>query len=328
MADRPSTWLTRALTAAAAVAALLVGVPGTAAAAGAGWGPATPLAPVAYGNGQLDVPAAWAVVGPGESTCEVGPAAPAGVVLLGAFGSSAWCPPGSAQEARPPADLVRLGPLPAGEPYRSLPKVTLDGVVLYTVVLHGRISGTVYLAPALGTELMATGPDSSRALGSIGPSARARALASGPRASPPAWARLSFAGLVLSVPRAWPVRRSAYGYDCGLQQDDAALAPPPSVVLDTDTDDLALPCPPLRAPRAAGNGLVVDQGSARFPNTVPPSAAPLRFHGLRAYVDRAQPLSVLVVYVEVPGRPMPVRLHIGLGDPLTVERILGSIRPA
>jgi hypothetical protein len=132
----------------------------------------------------------------------------------------------------------------------------------------------------------------------------------------------------MSVPRAWPVSRSAYGYDCGLQQDDAALAPPPSVVLDTDTDDLALPCPPLRAPRAAGNGLVVDQGSARFPNTVPPSAAPLRFHGLRAYVDRAQPLSVLVVYVEVPGRPMPVRLHIGLGDPLTVERILGSIRPA
>jgi hypothetical protein len=58
-----------------------------------GWGPATPLAPVAYGDGQLDVPVSWAVVASGDSTCQPAPSAPSGVVLLGPFGNSRWCSP-------------------------------------------------------------------------------------------------------------------------------------------------------------------------------------------------------------------------------------------
>src|ERR1039457_1759480 len=100
---------------------------------------AGPLAPVAYGNAQLDVPAQWPVVRPGTSECGGSPAV-AGVVLLGSFGSSKWCPPGSGQDRAPAATVVRLGPLPAGEPpFNTLPMSLRNRVAVYAVALAGPI---------------------------------------------------------------------------------------------------------------------------------------------------------------------------------------------
>jgi len=293
-----------------------------AAASEVNWGP---LAPVAYGSAQLDLPVTWPVVPPGSGSCRggPGPAAVPGVVLLGVFGSSSWC--SGSQAGTSVLNIVRLGPLPAGEVTAGRPKVVHNGVTMYTAVLHGRISGTVYLVPSLGVELMATGPARARVLSSIGPSVRERALASGPMTAPPSWHRVHFAGLVFASPATWEVTRSPYLYDCGLQDDDIALSSPPSAVLDTDTNDLAFPCPYLLPPRVAANGLVVDAGSGRSPTVVPAGARRLTVNGLDFFIDQSDELSVLVVVVKVPGRAMPVEVHIGLGDPLTVDRVLGSI---
>jgi hypothetical protein len=200
-----------------------------------------------------------------------------------------------------------------------------NGITLYEGVLHGRISGTVYLVPSLGVELMASGPSSVRVLTGIEASVRSAVLAHGPGVAPPSWHRLHFSGLSFAVPPTWAVTQSAYVYDCGLQDDDIALTSPPQVTLDTDTNDLALPCPYFFPPRVAANGLVVAEGSTKAPNTRPPGALAIRVNGLSAFVDPLSLLSVLVVDVQVPGRSIPVQVHIGLGGAGTAEEVLGSI---
>jgi hypothetical protein len=284
--------------------------------------------PVAFGDAQLDVPASWPVVDPGTSTCQGGSVTP-GVVLLGAFGTSSWCPPGTGQNLGQPVNLVRLGPLPADEPpVSSMARMSRNGVTLYLGTLHGRIAGPVYLVPSLGVELMATGPEAAEVLASIRPSVRERVMSTGPRTAPASWHRFSFAGLSFAVPPTWPTRSSAYVYDCALQDDDIVLAAPASVVLDTDTNDMALPCPYFFPARAAANGLVVDEGSAKAPNTVPSGATVLHVNGLKAFLAPDDDLAVLDLAIQVPGRTIPVEVHIGLGDPVTASRALGSIAPA
>jgi hypothetical protein len=302
----------------------------TAGAAATGTSAWLPLAAVAYGNAQLRVPENWPVVAPGATSCGTGPARPGGmgtgVVLLGAFGTSAWCPPADGTSAPQVPNIVRLGPLPAGEPaFTSLPKIVRNGITLYEGVLHGRIPGRVYLVPSLGVELMASGPNTVGVLAGIGASVRSAVLAHGPGVAPTSWQRLHFSGLSFAVPSTWAVTQSAYVYDCQLQDDDFALTSPPRVTLDTDTNDLALPCPYFFPPRVAANGLVVSEGNAKAPNTRPRGVSAIHLNGLSAFVDPTSLLSVLVVEVEVPGRSMPVQVHIGLGDAATAEEVLASI---
>ena len=328
VARRLVRWALRAVPTTVLAIALVpaAGQSANAQASGAGsWGP---LDPVAYGNAQVDLPADWPVVYPGNSSCQGGPGPVPGVALLGSFGSSSWCPPGSSQNVSPPANVVRLGPLPAGDTYASLPTILRNGITLYLAVLHGRISGTVYLVPALGVELMATGPDAGKVLSNIGTSVRERVLAGGPKTAPLSWRRISFAGLRFAVPVKWAVRSTNFLYDCMLPDDVIALASPPEAVFDTDTDFAALPCAYFLPPRVAGDGLVVDAGSSRAANVVPPGALHLRVNGLDAFVDRSKLLSVLLVEVEVPGRSMPVQVHVGLGGATTAARVLGSIEQA
>ncbi len=289
---------------------------------------AGPLAPVAYGNAQLDVPAQWPVVSPGTSQCGGSPAV-AGVVLLGSFGSSRWCPPGSGQDRAPVATVVRLGPLPAGEPpFDTLPMSVRNGVAVYTVALAGPISGTAYLVPSLGAEVMVTGPGAAGIVDSVGPSVRARALTAGAVNVPAAWPRFSFAGLSFAVPPGWGTTRTNQVFDCQKETDSVGLLSPPAVILDTDTSYMPLPCPYFPPPRSPANGLVVDVGSARAPNVLPPGAVPLALNGLQFLLDRADALSVLVLEVKVPGRNMPVAVRIGLGNSATAARVLHSIERA
>jgi len=99
---RKAQWLTALCTflAVASATATLAAQPA--------WGP---VGPVAYGDAQIEVPLNWPVVDPGTSTCN--PIAPGDdvVVLLGAYGQSSWCPPGSGA-APHMAGTVRLGPMP------------------------------------------------------------------------------------------------------------------------------------------------------------------------------------------------------------------------
>jgi len=156
------------------------------------------LEPVAYGNAQLDLPASWPVVADGTGPRRHSGTGPVqGVVLLGTFGSSSC--------ALHASNIVRLGPLPAGEPpYSSLAKVVRNGVTPYAVVLHGHISGTAYLVPSLGVEVMATGPAAGGVLSSSGRSVREQVLAAIRRnpitmKAPRAWRTVDFGGLRFAV---------------------------------------------------------------------------------------------------------------------------------
>jgi hypothetical protein len=199
---------------------------------------------------------------------------------------------------------------------------------MYKSLVQGPVPATAYVVPALQVELVLSGADQGRVLDSLRPSVRERALAGGALPPPTSWQEGTFAGLRFAAPSTWAVQRTRYVYDCGLQADGTGLLSPPHVELDAGTNDLALPCPLVLPPRTPANGLAVVAGSAKVPNAVPARARPLRLGGLHAFVDPSAPLGTLVLFVQVTGRTQPVQVVVGLGDPLTVERILGSLGPA
>jgi hypothetical protein len=323
MDERNETPVTRASHWLTALCAFLAGAGVTATAAAApAWGP---VGPVAYGDAQIEVPLNWPVVDPGTSTCN--PSAPSSgvVVLLGANGQSAWCPTGSGAASHM-AGTVRLGPMPTA-PLAGTRQVR-NGIVMYRSVLQGPRPATVYVVPALQVELALSGADQGRVVDSLRPSVRQRALAQGPLPAPTNWHKGTFAGLTFAAPPTWAVQRTPYVYDCALQADSTGLLPPPHVELDNDTNDLALPCPLVMPPRTPVNGLVLAPGSPKAPNVVPARARQLRLDGLQAFVDPSAKLGTLVLFVRATGRKQLIRVVAGLGDPLTVERILGSLGPA
>ncbi len=282
-------------------------------------------APLAYGDARIRAPEPWPVVYPGSDMC--GPDGTGGVVLLGAFGTSSWCGPNptAASAPRSPSNVVRFGPIAShGGPYVPQgPSTTIDGIRVYESVRHGAVSGTVYSAPALGVELMASGPLAPRIIGSLAPSVRDEILQPRTTASPAgSWRSMSFAGLRFAVPPSWPVARTAYAFGCA--PTDVAFSGP-SVTLATDTNTARLPCPYFLPARPGTNGLQIDQGSGAAPNTVPQGAPAIAVNGLKMYVDEACPFSSLVVYVDLPGVAMPVRITIGLGTARTAGAVLGSI---
>ncbi len=283
--------------------------------------------PLAYGDAEISTPTAWPVVYPGSDGC--GPTGAGGVVLLGPFGAATWCGPGTAAApgTASPANLVRLGPLPAGPgpSTASHPAMTIDGLAVYEGVLHGQISGTVYSVPALGVEVMVSGALARRVIGTLAPSVRDIVLGAPATGAPPTpWRTMSFAGLRFAVPPSWPVSRTAYAFACDPPDIGFATA---SVTLDTDTNLARLPCPYPVPPREARNGIQIDEGSAAAPNPVLPHGAPMVVHGLRLYIDGGYPFGALVIDVERPGGAAPVKVTIGLGTASTAGAVLASIAP-
>ena len=286
------------------------------------WGP---VGPIAYADAQIAVPLSWPVVYPGTTTCAPSTPTDESVVLLGAYGQAAWCPP-SEGSAPHMAGTVRLGPLPRGPVAGT--RLVRNGLVVYRSMAHAPMAGVVYMVPSLHAELVVPGVDQARVAATLGPSVRQRALSAGPVRTPTGWTGLTFAGLRFAAPAAWATERTAYVWDCGLQSADIGLRYPPQLTLDTDTNDLALPCPYLPPPRTPGNGLVVEAGSPKAPNTVPAGATGLRLGTLHAFIDPSAVLGSLVLYVQAPDRVRPVKVIIGLGDAATVERLLGGLTPA
>ncbi|HLX78184.1 MAG TPA: hypothetical protein VKR27_04810 [Acidimicrobiales bacterium] len=232
---------------------------------------------------------------------------------------------GSASTA--PANLVRLGPLPehSGSLARDQSRV-IRGNRVYQSVLHGSISGTVYLVPALGIELMASGPLAQRVIDSLAPSIRRVVLQDRSRVSiPTSWRSVTFSGLRIKVPPAWHVSRSTLAFGC--EQTDIAFSAT-SVVLDTDSNAEAIPCPYIPPPRLGSDGIQVDAGSAAAPNILPKHARRLVLNGLEMLLDNEYPFSVLVFDVLLPGRSMPIEVRIGLGTANSAAAVLRSMRAA
>jgi hypothetical protein len=81
------------------------------------------------------------------------------------------------------------------------PSRIINGSRVYRSVLHGSISGTVYLDPSLGIELPASGSFARRVVDLLAPSLRHVVLEDRTTASiPSSWRLMSFAGLRFAVP--------------------------------------------------------------------------------------------------------------------------------
>jgi hypothetical protein len=205
------------------------------------------------------------------------------------------------------------------------PSKIINGTRVYQSVLHESISGTFYLDPSLGIELMASGPLAQRVVDSLAPSLRHVVLEDRNTASiPSSWRSISFAGLRLAVPPTWPVSRSAFSFNC--EPLDTTFSTP-SVVLDTDTINTeAISCPYIPPVRLGSDGVQIDAGSAAAPNALPKNSQRFVLDGLQMYVDEEYPFSVLVVDIELHRWAMPVEVRIGLGRAKTAAAVLRSIR--
>ena len=160
--------------------------------------------PVSYGDAQLSVPSAWALISSGAAEC--GPNT--GVVILG---SGQWCPSSMNAQARPNTSIVTLKTVSSYPERPGSPAFIANGIPVYAPGV-----APVYVVPALGIELTVSGPSQTRVLQTLTFSPRAVALAAGsPAPVPKSWRWISFAGIRFAVPPHWAVKRTPTAPSCG-----------------------------------------------------------------------------------------------------------------
>ena len=285
----------------------------------AGW------VPVAFGNAQISVPAAWWVLY-NSPPCPTG--SPPGEVFVDPLPGVFHCP---AETAPGPSTRVRFGP--PTSPHSTvlgLPEV-INGLLVYPYPAGPQSS---YLVPSLSVEITVDGPLGQRVLHTLTWSPRSVVLA--PGSSPPvpsSWHSVTFAGLRFSVPANWPITRTqvtpGLGAICGEQ---GVAFSDTTVTLSTDARPLLRPpCPLIRpTPQQPENGVQVDSGLRTEPTvTLSLSAHCLVLHGLTACPATSPAYSILVLRINVPGRDKPVFVSIGLaGNGMVARTILYSLRAA
>lgn len=315
--------LTTAAGGLSAVAAPSRGGDGTVGRASAG--PSTPArrVAVAYGLASLSIPPRWFVLY-NEPPCLVG--GTSGELFVDPLQGVFLCTVVSGEVPSTVVTFERQNPKIA----RGSLALRIHGIVLWRAA---RAYPDLYLVPSLHVQVKLSGPLAFSVLQTLERSPRHLVLAHGrvPR-RPPTWRVVSFAGLRIALPAAWPVSRTDIsGSDCSPLQGVEFL-PPAAAVLDTDAHILYPPCPyepPGQPPRTASGGVRIDE-RATYP-VVPPSAFGhcIRIHRLHVCPASAPAFSILVVKVSVPGRARPVYVSIGLaGSGTTARTILYSLRPS
>ena len=285
----------------------------------AGW------VPVAFGNAQISVPAAWWVLY-NSYPCPTG--SPPGEVFVnpppGAFACPLEIAPGS-------STAVSFGP--PRSPHSTVlghPEV-INGILVYRYPTGPQSS---YLAPSLGVEITVDGPLGQRVLHTLTWSPRSVVLAPGSSpAIPSSWRYVSFAGLRFSVPAKWPLNRTQVTPGLGaICREQGVAFWDTTVTLSTDSRRLlAVLCPRMSpTPQPPENGVQVDSGLRTEPTvTLSLSAHCLVLHGLTACPATSPAYSILVVRMNVPGRSKPVFVSIGLaGNGMVARTILYSMRRA
>ncbi len=279
--------------------------------------------PVAYGDAQLSVPADWRLE---RSEGCPGAGGAAGLVSLGTP------PPGtfSCPAELAAASSLLIEPLVSpGLSSSGQKPVVVNGIEVYAQ--FGAPGSGGYQVPSLGVQVEASGPLSARILATLTRSPRAVAFAPGRAPAVPAtWHRLSFGGVSLSVPAAWPVE-TATSWSDGCSPLRLSLGTT-SVELNWGRRMLALPCPMLVGPgpiTAPVDGVVVDPGRYGPLDSSGGTGPCTRVGGLTACPTTTDLYGVLVLSVTVPGSARPVAVEIGLaGTGVTARTILRSLRPA
>jgi hypothetical protein len=285
----------------------------------AGW------VPVAFGNAQLSVPAAWWVLYD-SPPCPTG--SPTGEVFVDPPPGVFACP---LEIAPGPSTTVRFGP--PTSPLSTVlghPEV-INGISVYPYPTGPQSS---YLVPSLGVEITVDGPLGQRVLHTLTWSPRSVVLAPGSSpAIPSSWQQVTFAGLRFSAPANWPINRTQVTPGLGAICRQQGVAFWDTIVtLSTDARPLLLPpCPRMSpTPQQPENGVQVDSGLRTEPMaTLSLSAHCLVLHGLTACPATSPAYSILVLRVNVPGRSKPVFVSIGLaGNGMVARTILDSVRAA
>ena len=285
----------------------------------AGW------VPVAFGNAQLSVPAAWWVLYD-SPPCPTG--SPTGEVFVNPPPGAFACP---LEIAPGPSTTVSFGP-----PRSPLSTVLGHPEVINGISVYPYPTGPPrsYLVPSLGVEITVDGPLGQRVLHTLTWSPRSVVFASGSSpVVPSSWQQVTFAGLRFSAPENWPVNRTqvtpGLGAICGEQ---GVAFSDTTVTLSTDARPLLRPpCPLIRpTPQQPENGVQVDSGLRTEPTvTLSLSAHCLVLHGLTACPATSPAYSILVLRINVPGRDKPVFVSIGLaGNGMVARTILYSLRAA
>ena len=285
----------------------------------AGW------VPVAFGNAQISVPAAWWVLYD-SPPCPTG--SPTGEVFVNPPPGAFACP---LEIAPGPSTTVSFGP-----PRSPLSTVLGHPEVINGISVYPYPTGPPrsYLVPSLGVEITVDGPLGQRVLHTLTWSPRSVVFASGSSpVVPSSWQQVTFAGLRFSAPENWPVNRTqvtpGLGAICGEQ---GVAFSDTTVTLSTDARPLLRPpCPLIRpTPQQPENGVQVDSGLRTEPTvTLSLSAHCLVLHGLTACPATSPAYSILVLRINVPGRDKPVFVSIGLaGNGMVARTILYSLRAA
>ena len=285
----------------------------------AGW------VPVAFGNAQISVPAAWWVLYD-SPPCPTG--SPTGEVFVNPPPGVFACP---LEIAPGPSTTVSFGP-----PRSPLSTVLGHPEVINGISVYPYPTGPPrsYLVPSLGVEITVDGPLGQRVLHTLTWSPRSVVFASGSSpVVPSSWQQVTFAGLRFSAPENWPVNRTqvtpGLGAICGEQ---GVAFSDTTVTLSTDARPLLRPpCPLIRpTPQQPENGVQVDSGLRTEPTvTLSLSAHCLVLHGLTACPATSPAYSILVLRINVPGRDKPVFVSIGLaGNGMVARTILYSLRAA
>jgi hypothetical protein len=284
----------------------------------AGW------VPVAYGDAEISVPAAWWVLY-NSYPCPTG--SPPGEVFVNPPPGGFACP---LEIAPDPSTTVSFGPQRSPHDVFGNPEA-INGIFVWPYTTGPQSS---YLVPSLGVEITVDGPLGQRVLHTLTWSPRSVVLAPGSApAVPSSWQRVTFAGLRFSVPAGWPINRTSVtpGLGAVCKTLGVALAST-AITLSTDVRPLLLPpcayIPPT--PQQPANGVQVDSGLRTEPMvTLSLSAHCLGIHGLTACPATSPAYSILVLRVNVPGRDKPDFFSIGLaGNGMVARTILYSLRAA
>ena len=258
---------------------------------------------MAFGEAQVSVPSTWGLVSEGESAC----LQTLGVVILG---NGAMCPPGIQNVGSPSAVTVSLKTISPPSTVDDGPPLKVNGISVYAPGV-----ASVYVIPALESELTLTGDVPRQVLGSLTYSPRAVALSSRARSLVPrTWQYLQFEGLHFAVPPNWVVRHVT---NSSLGCDDSRTRKN-QVILAAGTSSAASCAPRLATLQSiqAAPGIELDSFGGGFSSSYCPD--PHRTSGLTICVDPE--LSGSTLQASVSTSHGPVSITLGLPGNGTVAR--------
>jgi hypothetical protein len=293
--------------------------------------------PVAYGDAQVSVPPTFSVFYPGWPSCgtAAGGTAASGAVYLGSPNPAPIpCPP-NVQFRVATSVGIRQGDV-GGFPLLANLAIMRNGLRLYPLINHTTSKTVGYYSPALGVEVIGSGPLAGNVSDTLTRSPRSVVLAAGPAPSVPSgWHTVRFERLTFDAPESWPVNSTAVtGDDFGpLCSPGVTSFVTTEVALSTDQRQLVQPgCliagPPKAEPPV--DAVEVDAGNITWFPFVPSfSEHCLHPHGLTACPATTPAFSILALRVTVPGRATPLLVSIGLaGNGIIARTIVYSLRAA